>query len=323
MLVLSVLAAIVVSGCTQPAPESTASSHVIPETNPLADNATAAEEPAAQPAAQPVHEAGLLEWTKEGKLFPGISSSTIRVGGEYRMYYTADGIKLATSGDGLHFTESGQVLGPEYPEMMISNPAVVALRTGGYRMFFEGRIGEDRRLYSAFSSDGLSWETEDGVRYEDFGDGKPGEIFVSVPDVIEINGSLYLYYTRGISLAAAISEDQGMTWTKLRNIELGNISVAMDPDMVKLGDGYKLFFTTADTPDLGDSKKFWILSASSSNGLDFRLDPGIRLEPDIGKKIVSDIDIIVLNDSSYRAYYSQASDFSFMDAELHSAVSFL
>lgn len=264
----------------------------------------------------------LLLWKKEGKRsIVGVSSNTIKVDENYWMYFTRNGIELAVSEDGLNFEEKGTVF-PSRPDFMVTNPAVIKLESG-FRMFYEGKnLNEPlqhRRLYSAFSEDGLKWKDE-GLRFEDIGNAPGGKIFVSVPEVIEINGKLYLYYTRGITLAVAVSEDKGISWKKVKDIIFPGIKVGMDPDIIKIGDGFKLFFTTAESPDL-QKAKFYILSASSLDGLNFILDEGIRLKPAEGKNIVSDVDVISIGNKKYRMYYSQASDFSFSDCEIFSAVS--
>jgi predicted GH43/DUF377 family glycosyl hydrolase len=258
----------------------------------------------------------LMKWTKEdGIRTSGVSSSTILKDNEYRMYYTWDGIELATSTDGLNFVNRENVIknGPTGSEQeMVTNPTVFELSDGKYRMIYEGsRWAEDetgkryqtnRKLYSAISSDGKKWTKEDGVRFWDYGDGKPGEIFTSVPDVIRLpDGRLRMYYTRGATSATALSSDEGLTWTK--EIELKFRKIVIDLDIVQLnGGGYKLFFTTfEDEFGIGEQ---WVMSASSLDGINFAVDEGKLIEPSTSGGLVTDPDVIKI-DGGYRMYYSE------------------
>ncbi len=258
----------------------------------------------------------LTAWTKEeGIRTGGVSSSTIIKDSEYWIYYTWDGIELATSTDGLNFINKENVVenGPVGSEQeMVTNPTVFKLSNGMYRMIYEGsrwaedetgkRYQTDRKLYSAISSDGKRWTKENGVRFWDYGDGKPGEIFTSVPDVVKLpDGKLRMYYTRGATSATALSNDEGMTWAKETNLELRK--VAIDPDIVLLDDGtYKLFFTTfADEFGFGDQ---WVMSASSVDGVDFEIDEDKVIEPGTPSGLVTDPDVI-RTDNGYRMYYGE------------------
>ncbi len=251
----------------------------------------------------------LMSWEKEPgtRIDEGVSSSTIVIDGTYVMYYTSNGIQIAQSSDGLIFEHVGVAIEngqPDSLQMMVSNSAIIELQNGSYRMIYEGQdANHDRRLFSAFSEDGFTWNLEEGIRFQEEGDGKPGELFVSVPDILRTNdGDLLMYYTRGISSAIALSSDEGLTWAKQKSIDLGRIVI--DPDIVQLYDGsYTLFFTTFDE-EFGVGTQY-IMSASSTDGFTFTLDDGKRLEPDEGHMLLLDPDIIELSDGSYRMYYSE------------------
>jgi len=258
----------------------------------------------------------LLTWVKESgiRIKDGVSPATIIINGLYVMYYSAKGgIWAAKSTDGLVFEKIGIVVENGEPgsmQEMVSDPTIIELKNGSYRMIYEGsqKLGdrEDRRLFSAFSKDGFNWTKEEGVRFQDYGDGKPGEIFTSVPDIIRLdNGSLRMYYTRGTTSATALSHDEGITWVKEKNLDLGRIVV--DPDIVKLEDGsYKLFFTTFDY-QFGMGEQY-VMSATSYDGVSFTLDSGKRLEPSPGRILVVDPDIVKLPDGSHRMYYGEMQD---------------
>jgi len=255
----------------------------------------------------------LLSWTKEKetRIDDGVSSCTIIKDNEYWIYYTANGIELATSSDGLTFTKKGTVLDvKDVSDVdMVTNPAVFKTNDGKYRMIFEGskKIGgsqSDRKLYSAISSDGLTWKTEQGVRFQDEGDGKPGEMFTSVPDIIRLDdGRLRMYYTRGLTSAIAISNDDGITWTKEKNLDLG--TMALDPDIIRMDDGtYKLFYTRFDS-QFGVGEQY-IMSANSVDGVNFVMDEGKRIKPGQENTVIVDPDVIKLTDGKYRIYYGEA-----------------
>ena len=251
----------------------------------------------------------LMDWTKESgvRIDNGVSSDTIIIDDMYVMYYTADGIQTAKSSDGLAFEKTGVVVEngePDSMQMMVSNSAVIELNNGSYRVIYECQDNNhNRRLFSVFSEDGFTWTKEEGVRFQDYGDGKPDELFTSVPDIIRLdNGDLRMYYTRGITSAIALSKDEGLTWIKERNLDLDRI--AIDPDILRLDDGtYKLFFTSFDS-EFGVGPQY-VMSASSTDGINFTVDSGKRLEPVSEYKLLLDPDIIRLSDGSYRMYYSE------------------
>lgn len=254
----------------------------------------------------------LVKWTKEdGVRIGGISSSTLIKNGEYWMYYTGKGIELARSSDGLNFAYQRGLIDVEdldYAVDMVTNPAVFETSDGKYRMLFEGSAmredRNDRKLYSAVSSDGLTWTVEAGVRFQDAGDGKPGELFTSVPDVIRLNdnGKLRMYYTRGATSATALSGDEGLTWAKEADLDLTR-KVAIDPDIVLLDDGtYKLFFTTfEDEFGIGEQ---WVVGATSSDGIKFVLDEEKLIEPGTPGGLITDPDVIRTAEG-YRMYYGE------------------
>jgi hypothetical protein len=275
----------------------------------------------------------LVSWAKEyGTRVSGISSSTIMKDDEYWMYYTRDGVELATSSDGLNFLNRGSVIRNDpigSGQEMVTNPAVFELSDGRYRMIYEGarladdgtgkRYQTDRKLYSAVSSDGKQWTKEDGVRFWDYGDGKPGEIFTSVPDIIRLpDGRLRMYYTRGATSATALSDDEGLTWVKETNLNLSR-KVAIDLDIVLLDDGsYKLFFTTfADEFGVGEQ---WVASASSIDGINFVMDEGKIIEPGTSGGLVTDPDVIKV-DNGYRMYYGEFKEGGY-ESDIMSAFSF-
>lgn len=121
----------------------------------------------------------------------------------------------------------------------------------------------NKRLMTAVSYDGLEYlPTEDGW-ITDQG---------NVPDLIEKDGSIYLYYTGWIiggelnKTAVAISENNGSTWA-LKHIAIENLpklAPPADPDVVLLEDGtVRLYFTS------GTGLATGIYYAESQDGINF------------------------------------------------------
>ncbi len=309
LVALAIITTVLISGCVTETQKTIATTVTTTTTTITTTTATTTTTTTALAAK-------LTKWIKESgaRIANGISSSTITKNNEYWMYYTGNGIELATSSDGLNFINKGTVIagaaGSE--QEMVTNPAVFKLADSRYRMIYEGaRVAKDetgknyqtdRKLYSAISSDGMTWTKESGVRFWDYGDGKPGEIFTSVPDVIRLpDGRLRMYYTRGATSATALSSDEGMAWAKETNLELRK--VAIDLDILRLDDGsYKLFFTTfADEFGIGEQ---WMMSAGSVDGINFVLDEGKIIEPGTSGGLVTDPDVIRI-DNGYRMYYGE------------------
>jgi hypothetical protein len=295
-MILVILLVILIAGCA--AGES-------------AQNKAPGTVPAGTAGGTPLPASGtaLPEWTKEPgtRIADGVSPATIRKGSGFLMYYPGPGgILIARSADGIAFEQAGVSVreqGPGTIQEMVSNPAIIQLTNGTYRMIYEGQDARrDRRLFSAVSPDGLQWAGEPGIRFADKGDG-PG-LFTSVPDIIRLrNGDLRMYYTRGITSATAISRDDGLTWTKEADLDLGRI--VLDPDVVVPGDGtFVMFFTSFDR-EFGSGPQY-VLSARSSDGLHFTIDPGKRLEPSTRDGMVVDPDVVSLGAGRYRMYYGES-----------------
>ena len=260
------------------------------------------------------------DWLKEASIRvpEGVSSCTLMLpNGTYRMYYTGmDGILSAFSFDGLTWTVEDGVrislgaLGSE--QERVCNCAVIEI-PGGYRMIYEGVQGEPpndvHRFFSATSTDGLNWTKEDGVRLESVGTSDYGQ--VSSPDIIILpDGSLRMYYVgdfyhkgaEGNSIRSAISYDFGLTWTREGSRALGENT--MDPDIVKIGNEYRMFYTTLP---LGQkSGNLTICSAFSSNGLNWMEELGVRVAPSgpSDMKNCRHPDVVRLPDGAYRMYYT-------------------
>lgn len=111
---------------------------------------------------------------EEGIRLQGEMPTVVKISdGKWRMYFVKQAaIHSATSKDGLKWTiEKGTRLtaGGQYDPDNIAHPAVIALPTGGYRMYYDGEVHRTEqdytwRILSATSEDGLSWVKDEEVR---------------------------------------------------------------------------------------------------------------------------------------------------------------
>jgi hypothetical protein len=159
---------------------------------------------------------------------------------------------------------------------------------------------------STTSTNGFSFSKESGVRYS--GGPTDGGI-VSAFDISKENDNfLRMYYVADWNgknnVRTATSEDGGQTWTFERGNICGDDSAGgapntyVDPDIVKLpGGGYKLYTKK------GADK---IYSFSSSDGVNFTIDSGIRIQASQFSGGVTDLldpDTIIFPDNSMRVFF--------------------
>ncbi|OGL35727.1 hypothetical protein A3F65_03580 [Candidatus Saccharibacteria bacterium RIFCSPHIGHO2_12_FULL_47_16b] len=134
------------------------------------------------------------------------------------------------------------------------------------------------RVSFATSSDLLNWKDSGQILAE----------HASVPDGIykRENGTIYVYFVdvsqdgQPEKIGLIRSSDGGQTWTDRQFVTIQGLGdkIAVDPDPYLLTDGRirLYFFDIADTRTPGNSGK--IYSALSDDGINFKLEQGIRLE---------------------------------------------
>lgn len=196
----------------------------------------------------------------------GIAEQTIVESptGGYRMFARSDTeVFSATSEDGESWTqESGTRFDASSLGLTrITGPSVVPTSDGQYRMYFSpeetncGEQGVTSSIYSASSSDQLTWTTDEGERIgEDVDDrckNKPSAL-------VEEDGSITLFYhvysrtgegdTYGGAVFYANSTD-GLTFTSQTDTGLGETSptsggltLASDPCILEMPDGSVLLY---------------------------------------------------------------------------------
>jgi predicted GH43/DUF377 family glycosyl hydrolase len=164
--------------------------------------------------------------------------SVIKEGNVYKMWYTGHPnstrtpsyIGYATSTDGgitWQKYAGNPVLNPGtgWESARVEFPSVIKV-TGGYWMFYTGELAHGiGRTGRAFSTDGINWQ-KDTVNNPVLLPGATGEWDQNnyLGNVIELNNTLYIYYTgetnpgvSGTAIGGAFSTDMGVTWNKFQN----------------------------------------------------------------------------------------------------------
>lgn len=171
----------------------------------------------------------------------------------------------------------------------VSPGSVITLPGGGMRMYYQGSEGIDVRIFSATSTDGLTWTRDPGVRLDVQG---AQETEVGAPAVIPLDGGLLRMYYSGMEhgtvgasrlrqsfrIFSAISSD-GLMWTR-EGLRLGfGNSGSPDqfgvqaPEVVPFPQGgFRMYYAGFD----GDFDR--VLSATSQDGLTWTRESGVRVD---------------------------------------------
>lgn len=243
--------------------------------------------------------------------------------GRFRIYYCGPGgIVSALSSDGLSFTkETGTRLVPIGPlgndESVVCDPSVIQLADGRFRMYYKGGTsgagpGESvQKIYSAVSSDGLSFQRErlviDSTQQDDS--------FASVPEAILLaDGKTRVYFVSdgayvGHGIVSASSAD-GLTFTR----DATKVVAFVDPSITKLPDG-RLMLIAPTIPVLPGgvtaSVSPGIYALVSQDGITFGLPITILVDGTIW----IDPTVIQISANTYRVYYWNPSE---QPSQIHS-----
>lgn len=222
-------------------------------------------------------------------------------------------------------------IGPDTPldSMSILTPNVVRLPEGGFRMYYTG-LGPGRvidvsggYILSAVSRNGLNWTKEPGIRIDVH---EPSATHrVLCPDVIPLpDGRWRMYFEARVSdrptvVLSAISTD-GLQWKPEEGVRVANSEWSFgsprcihveSPDK-PTGLEYRLYFHHYSYPmRTGLGAQNHIISAISSDGLWFEVEPSIRIAQESEEResyAVYAPEVIRLANGSYRIYYSGWSD---------------
>jgi len=174
--------------------------------------------------------------------------------GSYRLFaIVSDGIASAVSDDGLEFTveEGTRIRASDFGVEQVSGGSLVELDDGTYRMYFSdlpkpGEGVKDHQVFSATSSDMLTWTAESGVRA---GSGSDIDMSAEHPFVIKrSDGTFRMFYYRNnpTGLWTATSTDS-LTWGDPESTGITEKTEGNDPDVVILPDGrWRLYFGDFD-----------------------------------------------------------------------------
>jgi len=207
----------------------------------------------------------------------------------------------------------------------ILTPNVIRLPKGGFRMYYTGR-GPARLvresigyILSAFSTDGLNWQKEPGVRIDVH---KPdAALKVLCPDVIPLpDGRWRMYYeartpNRPTAILSAVSVD-GLEWQREPGVRVSNPQWSYGTPRCLYFESpnapsklrYRLYFHHYSYPlRSGLDAQNHIISAISDDGLNFEIEPDIRIAQEDAKResyAVYAPEVIRLGNGTYRMYYS-------------------
>ena len=153
------------------------------------------------------------------------------------------------------------------------------------------------QVFMAASPDGLNF-TKGDLLFDQ----------ASVPDIIRLpNGRLFVYAVDGArrsksGFMVALSDDNGKSWDQ-GSIQLKSKSGfgGADPEVVLLRDGsLRLYYIVGPKPKPGVQVKNKVMSAISSDGINFEEEEGVRFE----YTQITDPDVVNIN-GKYFMYLSQ------------------
>ncbi len=240
----------------------------------------------------------LMNWTPSGKILaehasvPGavIKAGTIFV---YFVDVSADGVKeqlgmVKSTDNGQTWSAPTKLTISGLGDKATADPAPVLLSDGRIRLYYfdinEVRINKPasgieppNKIYSAVSSDGVTFTQESGVRFERRG--------AFDPDVELVNGTWYMYTgdVEGNKVIVATSTD-GLTFTE-KGIAYSGGAV---PDVWHENDKWYLFTAGIDM-------------ATSTDGLTFTSSR--RRFTDSDYQVTADPSVVKRNDGSYLMLY--------------------
>ena len=177
-------------------------------------------------------------------------------------------------------------------QLKVQAPCVVRVPDGGYRLFYTA-IGPGKPcancqgyILSAYSSDGLQFELEPGIRIGPEPEVPHMALRVLAPSVARTDDGRWRMYfeahgtaDRPSVICSAISNDL-LSWTREEGIRVQGFDRVGGPRYVSLPDGRGRLYCFASVKDHsgGDSGRLQgVVSATTSDGLSFSIDDGYRL----------------------------------------------
>lgn len=244
-------------------------------------------------------------------LVPGAVSTVVSVSPDvyfdpgsatYYLYTTGMTVGVYSSSDGNAWTRVTEATTPIGP---YSDPSVVAVGDGSYRMYLTERIGtgrpcEGKQLRYATSTDLITWSIQPGVLLANLGCG--------VPDVVRTPTGYLLSYVRGDvgphGVYQAVSSD-GLQWEELAGIVTPTDMV--DPSVVLLADGQWLMLTADFPSGKGPApQKLYVATSTDGRTWDFGDETALYTAP--GGQGAFDPDAVLLPDGTVRVWWAQGAD---------------
>jgi len=201
----------------------------------------------------------------------------------------------------------------------VLTPNVISLPERGFRMYYYSHAPERHAegvmgcIVSSFSEDGDVWTKEPGLRVDAHAPHADNRTLC--PDVVFLSeGDYRMYYQahsangRGVILSSR-SED-GLNWTREPGIRFAvSDAVCGSPRCVPLEEGrWRLYCHEYPNEPVGTGIHTGnhIISAVSTDGLDFEREPGVRIEQESALEdyAVYAVEVLRLGDGTWRMYYA-------------------
>jgi len=232
-----------------------------------------------------------LNWVKDNRVVSdqaSVPNAILDNSSRIRIYYVDwknGGLSVAIANGSGWIYKKVQGVTPDWVD-----PMVVVLADGRYRLYasYMPFSGPQDKIISAVSTDGITFQQESGVRYQ--------ESAITDPDVINMGNVLRMFVSKGPVTVSTVSSD-GLTFARENELPL-NGSVTCT---VKVDGGYRIYYHSSI---LG--KGLCIYSAFSQDGRTW-VNEGLRLEPGAAGALdqggVGDPAVVRMPDGRYRMYY--------------------
>ena len=232
-----------------------------------------------------------LNWVKSNRTVSdqaSVPDAIVDKDGRVRVYYVDwknGGISVAISNGSSWIYKKVNGLTPEWVD-----PDVVLLPDGRYRLYasYMQPSSPQDKIYSAISADGITFQQETGVRYQ--------ESSITDPDVIRVGDVWRMFISKGPTTVSLVSTD-GLTFTREGELPIsGSVTCT-----IKVDEGYRIYYHSS-VPGKG----LCIFSAFSQDGENWVYE-GLRLEPGqegmLDQWGVGDPAVVKMPDETFRMYY--------------------
>jgi len=210
-------------------------------------------------------------------------------------------------------------------ELKVQAPCVIRVPDSGYRLFYTA-IGPaspyaacQGYILSAFSHDGLKFDSEPGIRVAPQPAVPHCALRVLAPSIARCSDGRWRMYfeSRGPAdrptvICSAISDDM-LHWTHEDGIRLEGFEDVGGPRFLSLPDGRGRIYCFASEGSSGEDRHQSIVSAVSSDGLNFAFEPSYRLcdrqsEHDTAGITAAEVVPTKGNDDHWTMFYSAWQD---------------